>query len=116
MSGAPKPSDEHGRELARFDRDNGVIVWRQRRYNGRDFVDVRLFIRGPDGREHPTARGISIRVSEVGRVAALLTDVKREIEGAASAAKDSARAAREDGATDPDWLTSWRQRQERRGR
>lgn len=46
-------------------------------FNGHPYVNVRVFFRGEDGAWYPTRKGVSLRLRELGRVAATLGELAR---------------------------------------
>ncbi len=44
----------------------------RRSYNGKPFLDLRIYFRGSDGEWHPTRKGTSLRIGELASIAAAI--------------------------------------------
>ena len=76
----PTAIDE-GRVLVRIPRGDGAerLQVAVKEYQGKPFVDVRLWWRTDDGRYLPGKKGLSIRVRELHEVVRALGDAERQL-------------------------------------
>jgi hypothetical protein len=58
-------AEDFEQEIVTLERRDGALKVRAKTFKGGPFIDVRAFVRGTDGNLYPTAKGCSVRLSEV---------------------------------------------------